>query len=114
LQLYYDFTDKLICLAKYDYSDHIDKVVKSSFNHNLKTLELEFSKSDINKEIVAVQSLHQLIKESRTLETVILEFNISSNLVLILDSCQNKPNVEFLKLVCTEELSSSVCNHVKM
>lgn len=71
------------------------------------------SKSEGAGETAVVNSLHTLIKENDTLETVSITLHDNKNCASILHSCGEKPKIDFINITCTEDLSEPVKKHVQ-
>jgi transposase-like protein len=61
-----------------------------------------------------VQDIHKMIKDNNSLESVSMTIHEQTNIISILDSCANKPEIEYITITCTEDLTEEVKRHVKM
>lgn len=81
---------------------------------NIRSLNLELFEKDKTKEVVVVQELHKMIKDNDTLEELCIKLHDQTNIVSVIDSCDEKRKIEHITIICTSDLSPEVKKHIKM
>lgn len=91
----------------------IEPILDQFSDKRLISLEIQLSKSDSSNEVVAVQKIHQMIQNSTSLLEIEMAVHEQASVISILDSCENKPDIDYIKIACSEDLSKQVRKHVK-
>lgn len=91
----------------------IEPILEKFAKKNIVSVEIDLPKSDRSNEVVAVQSLHKIIQENNTLIELEISLHEQASIISILDSCENKPDIDNIKIACSQDLSKQVKTHVQ-
>ncbi|CAI2364124.1 unnamed protein product [Moneuplotes crassus] len=91
----------------------IEPILQTFASKNLIYLEIELLKSEKSSEVTAIQALHKIIQDNDTLREIEVSLHNETSVISILDSCENKPNIDCITIASSQDLSKRVKSHVQ-